>query len=33
MSGPNAGKYICYEPGQKGKTVKDECYAHITNRF
>ena len=39
MSGPNEGKYICYAPLGGGvttspwKTVKDECYAHITNRF
>ena len=33
MSGPNEGKYICYNPGLKTKpaTIQDECYDHITN--
>ena len=31
MSGPNEGKYICYNPGQKAATIQDECYKHITN--
>ena len=31
MSGPNEGKYICYNPGKKYTTIQDECYAHITN--
>mgnify|MGYP003336772357 CR=1 FL=1 len=31
MSGPVAGKYICYEPGVKAVNVKEECYAHISD--
>ena len=31
MSGPIMGKYICYEPGNKYTSKKDECLAHITD--
>ena len=31
MSGPIEGKYICYAPGTKIDSKKEECLAHITD--